>query len=310
MNINITQIIDLHWNRSKWIHWLMHKWMTGWLDEIRNVCVSLFATLTPENTCHTQAHTGHQIRLVAKQHSDSPHCCTRNFPSLNSCTQDGTQSNLLVFCNFPQMVWSGVFPLWSENHTTIIWYECLTCPKMLWSWVTSKETQKLKFSNIFKPQRTWKHDNMACHNLFPIWQEHEHYIKKQKQKPAGLRGFVSTLWHWSPSFRSFDVRIEHSLQQRKSDVPLTAPLVAQEGEVGGAIMWILTNTKKMAPQSISRSSLSMYVEKNQYTDLYIKKQYIDIVYSVERPRENTSGDWRQHQHAMAKTDDCASLWLN
>lgn len=118
---------------------------------------------------------------------------------------------------------------WKPHNNNLI--RLLTCPKMLWSWVTSKETQKLKFSNIFKPQRTWKHDNMECHTLFPIWQEHEHYIKKHKQKAAGLHGFVSISWRrpfvWkSPSFRSFDVRIEHSLQQRKSDVPLTAPLVA------------------------------------------------------------------------------------
>lgn len=36
----------------------------------------------------------------------------------------------------------------------------------------------------------------------------------------------------------------------------------------------ITITKKMAPQSISRSSLSVYVDKNQYTDLHIRKHYI------------------------------------
>ena len=247
----------------------MHTWMTGWLDEIMNVCVSLLATLTPENTCHTQAHTGHQIRLIAKQHSDSPHCWTRNFPSLNSCTQDGTQSNLLVL-QLPTngLEWRIPAVKWKPHNNNLIDNNFWHVQRCVDRELHLKKRKSLSLQTA-KNLETWQHGvSYFVPNLTGTWTLH------LKKKAAGLRGFVSTLWHWSfvwksPSFRSFDLRIEHSLQQRKSDVPLTAPSVGPRGGSWRCNHVNITITKKTARHNLYQDHLSPCMWRRINIHIYI-----------------------------------------
>ena len=248
----ITKTTIVHWNKSKLIHWCMHKWMSGWMDEIMNVC--LFPTVSfnaqYNYICHFLPFWQHKIFVIRADSNatDSTHGWTRSFPSLNCCTQDRAQSNLLFFWkkNFQEMVWSSVFPLWSDNNTTIIWLDFRHVQGCVDGALHLKYSLNFKTTKDLRTWQTWR--AILCYQFASNIN-----IKKQNRKTSYFScikiRFLSAGLHvnLSNSFRNHQVSeasmfassILSNKERATSHWPLLNHVGPRGGEVGGAMMWIL-----------------------------------------------------------------------